>query len=112
MLVWRNRRRAPRLPFVAAEESEVQVEGRRTLPDAHPPQRRARLSSTPRPASRPGASSPGIGVSIAVALIVPLLLGVGVDALLHTSPIGVLIGLLVGITAACYIAFAQFKRYI
>ncbi len=39
-------------------------------------------------------------MSIAVALIVPLLLGVGVDALLHTSPIGVLIGLLVGITAS------------
>jgi UDP-GlcNAc:undecaprenyl-phosphate GlcNAc-1-phosphate transferase len=31
-LVWRNRRRTPRLPFVAAEESEVQVEGRRTRP--------------------------------------------------------------------------------
>ena len=31
-LVWRNRRRTPRLPFVAAEESEVLVEGRRTLP--------------------------------------------------------------------------------
>jgi UDP-GlcNAc:undecaprenyl-phosphate/decaprenyl-phosphate GlcNAc-1-phosphate transferase len=31
-LVWRNRRRAPRLPFVAAEESEVLVEGRRTRP--------------------------------------------------------------------------------
>jgi UDP-GlcNAc:undecaprenyl-phosphate GlcNAc-1-phosphate transferase len=32
-LIWRNRRRAPRLPFVAAiEESEVQVDGRRALP--------------------------------------------------------------------------------
>jgi F0F1-type ATP synthase assembly protein I len=53
-----------------------------------------------------------MGVSIAVALIVPLLLGVAVDALLHTSPIGVLIGLLLGITASCYTAFAQFRRYI
>lgn len=51
-------------------------------------------------------------MSFAVALIVPLLLGAGVDALLHTSPIGVLIGLLLGIAAASYSAFAQFKRYI
>jgi F0F1-type ATP synthase assembly protein I len=53
-----------------------------------------------------------MGVSIAVALIVPLLLGVAVDAFLHTSPIGVLIGLLLGITASCYTAFAQFRRYV
>jgi F0F1-type ATP synthase assembly protein I len=53
-----------------------------------------------------------MGLSIAVALIVPLLLGVAVDALLHSSPIGVLIGLLVGITASCYTAFAQFRRYV
>jgi UDP-GlcNAc:undecaprenyl-phosphate/decaprenyl-phosphate GlcNAc-1-phosphate transferase len=31
-LIWRNRRRAPRLPFVEAEESDVLVEGRRSLP--------------------------------------------------------------------------------
>jgi F0F1-type ATP synthase assembly protein I len=51
-------------------------------------------------------------VSIAVALIVPLLLGVAIDALLHTSPIGVLVGLLAGIVASCYAAFAQFRRYL
>lgn len=51
-------------------------------------------------------------MSIAVALIVPLLLGVGVDALLHTSPLGALIGLLAGIVASCYAAFAQFRRYL
>ena len=53
-----------------------------------------------------------MGVSFAVALIVPLLLGVAVDALLHSSPIGVLIGLVLGIAACCYAAFAQFRRYI
>ncbi len=31
-LVWRNRRRTPRLPFAVAEEGEVQVEGRRNRP--------------------------------------------------------------------------------
>jgi F0F1-type ATP synthase assembly protein I len=52
-----------------------------------------------------------MGVAIAVALIIPLLLGVAIDALLHTSPIGVLLGLLVGIAASCYTAFAQFRPY-
>ena len=42
----------------------------------------------------------------------PLLLGEGVDLLLHISAIGVLVGLLVGITAGCYVAFIQFKRFI
>jgi UDP-GlcNAc:undecaprenyl-phosphate/decaprenyl-phosphate GlcNAc-1-phosphate transferase len=33
VLIWRNRRRVPKLPFVAAiEEAEVQVDGRRALP--------------------------------------------------------------------------------
>jgi UDP-GlcNAc:undecaprenyl-phosphate GlcNAc-1-phosphate transferase len=32
VLIWRNRRRVPRLPFVAIEESEIQVDGRRALP--------------------------------------------------------------------------------
>ena len=51
-------------------------------------------------------------MQIAVGLIVPLFLGEGVDLLLHTTPIGVLAGLLIGISAACYIAFVQFKRFI
>jgi UDP-GlcNAc:undecaprenyl-phosphate GlcNAc-1-phosphate transferase len=32
VLIWRNRRKVPRLPFVAIEESEVQVDGHRALP--------------------------------------------------------------------------------
>jgi UDP-GlcNAc:undecaprenyl-phosphate GlcNAc-1-phosphate transferase len=31
-LIWRNRRRSPRLPFVAVEEGDLLVEGRRSLP--------------------------------------------------------------------------------
>ena len=32
VLIWRNRRKVPRLPFVGIEESEVQVDGHRALP--------------------------------------------------------------------------------
>ena len=53
-----------------------------------------------------------MGISIAVALIVPLVLGVVVDHFLKSSPFGVLVGLLVGVIASCYTAFAQFRRYI
>ena len=38
-----------------------------------------------------------MGISIAVALIVPLVLGVLVDNFLKSSPFGVLVGLLVGV---------------
>ena len=51
-------------------------------------------------------------MQIAVGFIVPLLLGEGFDLLLHATPIGVLAGLLIGISAGCYIAFVQFKRFI
>jgi hypothetical protein len=51
-------------------------------------------------------------MQIALGLLVPLLLGEGFDLLLHTTPIGVLVGLLVGISFACYIGFVQFKRFI
>jgi F0F1-type ATP synthase assembly protein I len=51
-------------------------------------------------------------MTIALALVLPLLLGLGVDRLAHSSPIGVLVGLLIGIGAACFVAFVQFRRYI
>ena len=66
----------------------------------------------PAPRKPTGAELSGMGISIAVALIVPLVLGVVVDNFLKSSPFGVLIGLLVGVIASCYTAFAQFRRYI
>jgi F0F1-type ATP synthase assembly protein I len=53
-----------------------------------------------------------MGLSIAVAMIVPLVLGVLVDGFLHTSPFGVLVGLVVGITASCYTAVVQLRPYV
>ena len=76
------------------------IGARPTERDAAPPHAAVRRS-----AGRSGAA-------IAVALIVPLLLGAGVHALLHTSPIGVLIGLLVGIAASCYTAYSRFRPYL
>ncbi|HEX6539374.1 MAG TPA: hypothetical protein VF155_09360 [Candidatus Dormibacteraeota bacterium] len=38
--------------------------------------------------------------------------GVGLDALLHSSPAGFLIGLLAGIVAATAFVVSQFRRYL
>jgi len=53
-----------------------------------------------------------MGVLIAAAMIVPLILGYLVDNFLHTSPFGVLIGLVAGITFSCYVAVAQLRPYV
>jgi hypothetical protein len=66
----------------------------------------------PRPGSLTGTDLIGLGVAIAAALAVPAAIGVGVDALSHSSPIGFVIGLAVGIVAACATAFMQFRRYL
>jgi len=54
----------------------------------------------------------GLGIAIALALVLPAAIGVGIDALSHSSPVGFLIGLAVGIVAACATAFMQFRRYL
>lgn len=70
------------------------------------------MSGSPQPEKPSGARLAGIGISIAVAMIVPLVLGVVVDSFLHRSPFGVLIGLVVGITASCYTAVVQLRPYV
>jgi F0F1-type ATP synthase assembly protein I len=54
----------------------------------------------------------GLGVLLASALVVPLLIGVGVDTLFHSSPIGAVIGLFLGIAASIAVAVGQFRRYL
>jgi F0F1-type ATP synthase assembly protein I len=40
------------------------------------------------------------------------LLGVAADALLHSSPLGAVIGLFVGVVASIVVAVVQFRRYL
>lgn len=68
--------------------------------------------------ARSGQSGPtggellGLGLAIALAVLVPLFLGIFADVLLHSSPIGLLIGLALGVTAACVTVFQRFKPYL
>ena len=67
---------------------------------------------TRRPVTPGGTDLIGLGLAIASALVLPALAGVGMDALLHSSPIGFVIGLAVGIVAAAVTAVSQFRRYL
>lgn len=53
-----------------------------------------------------------MGVAIAAALVLPLAAGVGVDALVHSSPAGFVVGLIVGIVAVSAFVVMQFRRYL
>ena len=54
----------------------------------------------------------GLGLAIAVAVLVPLFAGIGVDAVVHSSPIGLGLGLALGVTLASLTVFRQFRRYL
>ena len=53
----------------------------------------------------------GLGVALAVAVVVPLFAGLWIDSAKHTTPLGVMVGLLIGIVAATTILYQRFKRY-
>jgi F0F1-type ATP synthase assembly protein I len=58
-----------------------------------------------------GTELAGLGLFLAAAFIVPFLAGLGLDALLRTSPLFLFVGLLVGIAAAAAGLVARWKRY-
>lgn len=66
----------------------------------------------PRQIAPTGSELIGMGVAIAVAFALPFAAGFGVDALLHSSPVGVLIGLFAGIVAVTAFVVSQFRRYL
>jgi hypothetical protein len=86
------------------------------------PPREARLgfglavSNCGMPAERRGNPSgwelAGLGLYLAVAVALPLLIGVFVDQAAHTSPLGLLAGLVVGIAAAGTGLWAELRRYL
>jgi len=60
-----------------------------------------------------GAELAGLGVVLAAAFIAPVLLGVILDGALHTSPVLVFVGLVVGIIAAVAVVYTRYvKRYL
>jgi F0F1-type ATP synthase assembly protein I len=54
----------------------------------------------------------GLGLFLAVAFVVPLIAGLVIDQVAHTTPAGLLVGLVVGIAAAGFGLWAQMRRYL
>ncbi len=52
----------------------------------------------------------GLGVLLAAVVVVPLVVGAFVDGALHTSPLFILVGLLLGIVGAVLVIYTRFVR--
>lgn len=53
----------------------------------------------------------GLGIFIAGAFVLPLVVGLAVDALLHTTPLFLFLGALIGIVAAGAGLYSRLRRY-
>ena len=54
----------------------------------------------------------GLSVLIAAAVVVPLVLGLVIDAATHSGPTFLIIGLFVGVVAAAVTVYTRFKQYL
>lgn len=63
------------------------------------------------PSGPSGLELAGLGGYIAAALVVPLLAGLKLDDVLHSSPLGLALGLLLGIVACCSGVYIRYRRY-
>jgi len=65
-----------------------------------------------QPPSPGGSELAGLAVLLAAVVVVPLLVGLWADASLGTAPLGVVLGILLGIVAALAVVYVRFKRYL
>jgi F0F1-type ATP synthase assembly protein I len=54
----------------------------------------------------------GLAFLLAAVFLVPLLLGLAIDGVVHSTPIFLLIGIVVGIVGAGATIYTRFKRYL
>jgi F0F1-type ATP synthase assembly protein I len=59
-----------------------------------------------------GRELAGLGGFLAAAVLVPMLIGLGVDSLARTGPLFFLVGLGLGVLAGIFAAYTRFKRYL
>ena len=54
----------------------------------------------------------GLAFLLAAVFLVPLVLGLAIDGVVHTTPIFLLIGILVGVLGAGAAIYTRFRRYL
>ena len=64
------------------------------------------------PATPSGTDLLGLSAVIAVSVVVPLIVGLVVDSRLHSSPLGLLVGLVAGIAAAAVTLVSSLRKYL
>ena len=60
----------------------------------------------------PGSELIGLGIFVAAAFIIPFVAGLALDAVTHTSPLFLFVGLVLGIAAAAAGLYQRLKRYL
>ena len=59
-----------------------------------------------------GGELAGLGVFLAAVVVLPLLMGAVLDNVIHTAPLLLFAGLVIGIVAGGAVVYTRFKRYL
>jgi F0F1-type ATP synthase assembly protein I len=59
-----------------------------------------------------GSELAGLGAVLAGTVIVPMLIGLGIDSVARTGPLFFLLGLALGVLGGIFAAYTRFKRYL
>jgi F0F1-type ATP synthase assembly protein I len=59
-----------------------------------------------------GGELAGLGVFLAAAVVLPLLIGAALDNMIHTAPLLLFGGLVIGIVAGGAVVYSRFRRYL
>ena len=69
-------------------------------------------AAAPRGRAPSGGELAGLGVFLAAAVVLPLLIGAVLDNVIHTAPLLLFAGLVIGIIAGGAVVYTRFKRYL
>jgi F0F1-type ATP synthase assembly protein I len=64
------------------------------------------------PSSPSGFELAGLGVYLAAVVVIPLIAGLRVDAAFNSGPLGLGLGLILGIVAGFAGVYVRFRRYL
>jgi F0F1-type ATP synthase assembly protein I len=71
-----------------------------------------RAAAAPRGRAPSGGELAGLGVFLAAAVVLPLLIGAVLDNMIHTAPLLLFGGLVIGILAGGAVVYSRFRRYL